>query len=53
LQHPQVGQLFVQPTMLSLAHASAQRMVVYTPAPGTDTAEKFRRLTVETTAVVS
>jgi transcriptional regulator with XRE-family HTH domain len=44
LNHPQVGRLILQPNPLQVGLAPDLWMLVYTPAPGTDTAARLQRL---------
>ena len=44
IEHPLVGCLAIQPTLLQVAQAPDLWMIVYTPAPGTDTAAHLQRL---------
>jgi transcriptional regulator with XRE-family HTH domain len=43
-RHPQVGRLDLRLTLLQVAQTPDLWMMVYTPAPGTDTAERLQRL---------
>ena len=44
IEHPLVGRLAMQPTLLQVAQAPDLWMIVYTPTPGTDTAARLQRL---------
>jgi transcriptional regulator with XRE-family HTH domain len=47
IQHPAVGQLTLRQTVLQVVDDSRARyLVLYTPAPETDTAEKLQKLTI-------
>jgi transcriptional regulator with XRE-family HTH domain len=47
IQHPAVGQLTLQQTVLQVVDDSRARyLILYTPAPDTDTAEKLQKLTI-------
>ena len=44
IQHPLVGCLALEPTLLQVGQTPDLWMIVYTPLPGTDTAAKLQRL---------
>jgi transcriptional regulator with XRE-family HTH domain len=48
IEHPAVGQLTLRQTVLQVVDDSpALYLILYTPAPGTDTAEKLQKLAIE------
>ena len=46
IQHPAVGQLTLRQTVLQVVDDSPLYLILYTPAPETDTAEKLQKLTI-------
>lgn len=47
IDHPAVGQIALRRTVLQVVDAShALYLILYTPAPGTDTAEKLQKLAI-------
>jgi transcriptional regulator with XRE-family HTH domain len=47
IDHPAVGQIALRQTVLQVVDAShALYLILYTPAPGTDTAEKLQKLAI-------
>jgi transcriptional regulator with XRE-family HTH domain len=44
IDHPLVGRLVMQPTLLQVAQTPDLWMIVYTPVPGTETAARLQRL---------
>jgi transcriptional regulator with XRE-family HTH domain len=49
LDHPLVGHLTLEPMLLHVASGADLWMIAYTPAPGTDTCDRLRRLMVDAT----
>jgi transcriptional regulator with XRE-family HTH domain len=50
VDHPTVGQIALTQTVLQVVDAShALYLILYTPSPGTDTAEKLRKLAINST----
>jgi MmyB-like transcription regulator ligand binding domain len=50
VDHPTVGQIALTQTVLQVVDASrALYLILYTPSPGTDTAEKLRKLAINPT----
>ena len=48
IEHPAVGQLTLRQTVLQVVDGSpALYLILYTPAPETDTAEKLQKLAIE------
>lgn len=44
IMHPEVGALSLEPLHLEVQHPSRLKIVTYLPSPGTETAERLRRL---------
>jgi transcriptional regulator with XRE-family HTH domain len=53
INHPQLGCLVLQPTILQVAQTPDLWMMVYTPAPGTNTEVKLQRLMLDFVAAQS